>query len=199
MARRYDKRFRGLGRLDNAWIRRCLLVLLREAGGGRLPPMVIDAPAGTGRFTDRLRAAECAVVHLDLSVEMLAEARRKHGSGAYLVGDVLRPPLVAPPDAVVISFRFLQHFDAAGRVEALRGLARIARRAVVAYYPGWHYKMYLRRLRRRLGLPYRVIREHIPRNQVQAEVEAAGWRLLRLRRTLPLLSENVLLLLERAG
>ncbi len=198
MAARYDKRFRGLGRFNNAWIWRQLHGLLREAGDGALPPLVIDAPAGTGRFTDRLRAAGCEVLHLDRSVEMLQRARAKHGPGRYLLADALAPPLAPPDQAVAISFRFLQHFDRDGRVAALSGMRGLARRAVVAYYPGWHYKMALRRLRRRLGLPYHVIREHIPRRGIEEEVREAGWRLLRLRQTLPLLSENVLLLLERA-
>ncbi len=197
MAARYDKRFRGLGRLNNAWIWRNLAGLLRRAGGGALPPLVIDAPAGTGRFTDRLRAAGCEVLHLDRSAEMLRAARAKHGAGRYLLADALAPPLDPPGDAVAISFRFLQHFDRDGRIDALRGMRGLARRAVVAYYPGWHYKMALRRLRRRLHLPYHVIRERISRRQIEAEVSQAGWRLLRLRQTLPLLSENVLLLLER--
>jgi SAM-dependent methyltransferase len=198
MAARYDKRFRGVGRWNNAWIWRRLAGLLREAGGGALPRLVIDAPAGTGRFTERLRAAGCEVLHLDRSREMLDRARQKHGAGRYLVADALAPPVEAPDGAVVISFRFLQHFDHDGRVAALRGLRRLAPRAVVAYYPGWHYKMVLRRLRKRLGLPYHVIRERIPRRRIEEEVAAAGWRLVRMRQSLPLLSENVLLLLERA-
>ncbi len=197
MAARYDKRYRGLGRLNNAWIWRRLAALLREAGDGRMPPLVIDAPAGTGRFTERLRAAGCPVLHLDRSVEMLRRARQKHGPGRYLLADALAPPLAAPDGAVAICFRFLQHFDRDGRVAALRGMRGLARHAVVAYYPGWHYKMALRRLRRRLHLPYHVIRERISREQIEAEVGEAGWRLRRLRQTLPLFSENVLLLLER--
>ena len=60
---------------------------------------------------------------------------------------------------------------------------------------GWDWKNRLRRLRARLGLPVRKLREHIPAQRIQAEAEAAGWKLVRARQVFPILSENVLLIL----
>ena len=37
--------------------------------------------------------------------------------------------------------------------------------------------------------------EHIPAKRIQAEAEAAGWKLIRTRKVFPILSENVLLIL----
>ena len=81
------------------------------------------------------------------------------------------------------------------RVAALRAFREIASRAVVAYYPGWDWKNRFRRLRARLGLPVRKLREHIPPHQLEQEAQEAGWRLAARRQVFPVLSENVLLTL----
>lgn len=197
MAENYDRRFRGLGAGSDLLVWRQLRALLYEAGGGHWPRWVIDAPAGTGRFTSRLRSLGIRVIHLDRSPEMLAIARRKDPSTPALIADLRRPPFDTPPQSVVLCFRYLQHCPGEERVAALRGLRNCGQHAVVAYYPGWHYKVAMRRLRRRVGLPHNVIREYIPRRRIREELARAGWKLLRMRQTLPLFSENLLLLLER--
>ena len=197
-AEHYDRRFAGTKSWNNRWIWRAVARMLRKAGGGRWPAEVIDAPAGTGRFTAELRAAGVTPVHLDRSPAMLRRLRDKHGRGREVIGDLVRPPLAEQADGVVLCLRFLQHLNRAERIEALRGMTRLAPRAVVAYYPGWHYKNAIRHLRHRLGLPHRTLRERIRRAAILDEVREGGWRILELNQVLPLLSENVLLLLERA-
>ncbi len=197
VAHAYDRRYRGPIRRRNnerVWtvVRRCLI----EAGGGAAPPWVIDAPAGTGRFSDRLRVLGCRVLNLDRSATMLAQLRAKHGAGHEVVGDLLHPPCTPIEGVVVLNLRLMQHLDPAQRIAALRGLRQMAARAVVAYYPGWDWKNRFRRLRHRLRLPVRLVRESIPPARIRTEVEAAGWCLRSQHQVFPLLSENVLLVLE---
>lgn len=195
----YERRFRGRrGRWNNAWVWRAAAAELRRAAGGRWPVRVIDAPAGTGRFTAELRAAGVALLHLDLSPAMLRQLRRRHGPGREVVGDLRWAPLRPDPEAVALCLRLMQHLTRNERVAALTGLRRVAGRAVVAYYPGWHYKDFLRRLRHRLGLPHRTLRPRLDRAALAAEAQAAGWKLVRVRRVLPLFSEYVLLSLVAA-
>lgn len=197
VATTYDRRYRGpIRRLNNQRIWRAVQQQLIVAGGGAMPQWVVDVPAGTGRYTDKMRAAGSRVVSLDLSGQMLSVLRGKHGGGMEVVGDLHHSPLALPTETVLLSLRLMQHFTAAERVAALKSLRQIATHAVIAYYPGWDYKNRLRRLRHRVGLPARVVREFIPAAAIRAEAEAAGWNLLSLRRVFPVLSENVLLTLQ---
>lgn len=196
VARAYDRRYRGpIRRMNNRRVEAAVLEALRGAGGGQMPPLVLDVPAGTGRFSAAIREAGATVCHLDRSAEMLGVARAKHGAGWEVVGDLLRPPIRASDDACILSLRLMQHYDRSERVAALRAFREIASRAVVAYYPGWDWKNRFRRLRARLGLPVRKLREHIPPHQLQQEAQEAGWRLAARRQVFPVLSENVLLTL----
>jgi len=196
-AAKYDRRFRkGPRSWNNRWIWRAVSAELQRAAGGAWPARVIDAPAGTGRFTRELRRAGASVVHLDFSLPMLSELRRRHGAGCEVVGDLRRPPLRAVPGSVAMCLRLMQHLNAQERILALEGLRLLAPAAVVAYYPGWHLKSLGRRIRHQAGLPHRTLRESISRDAMTAEVEKAGWNLLRIRPVLPLLSENVLLVLQ---
>lgn len=181
--------------MNNRRVEKAVLAALREAGMGSFPATVLDVPAGTGRFTAAIRAAGAQVCSLDRSTEMLEVLRDKHGPGWELVADLHQPPFRPRPDSCVLSLRLMQHYRADERIAALRAFRRIAPQAVVAYYPGWDWKNRLRRLRARLGLPVRKLREHIPAQRIQAEAEAAGWKLVRARQVFPILSENVLLIL----
>jgi len=197
IAARYDRRYRGpIRRMNNQRIWRAVSAELLRANGGSVPSWVVDVPAGTGRFTEQIRSLGSKVVSLDLSRQMLQVLRLKQGVGMEVVGDLHRSPLQLPDETVLLSLRLMQHFDATDRVAALKSLRQIAARAVIAYYPGWDYKNRLRRIRHRVGLPARVVREYIPADAIRAEAEAAGWNLLSLRRVFPVLSENVLLTLQ---
>lgn len=191
----YERRFRGpIKSLNNRFVWRTLwkeLYFLREELGPEI--LVMDAPAGTGRFTQALRKKEIRVLHLDRSREMLKVLQGQHGEHLEVVGDLRSPPLQFANQGVVICFRLMQHLSRKERMEALRGLRLLAPFALVAYYPGWHYKDKVRRLRHRLGLPHRTLREKLSLAQIREEVEQAGWELKGWRRVMPLLSENVLL------
>ena len=194
VAQAYDRRYRGpIRRMNNRRVEAAVIEALRACCGGHAPAWVFDVPAGTGRFTSAIRAAGSQVCHLDASAEMLEVCRSKHGPGLEVVGDLLEPPLAQRPDACVLSLRLMQHYHRAERVAALRAFRRIANRAVVAYYPGWDWKNRFRRLRARLGLPVRKLREAISAAQLHEEAREAGWNLVRAQRVFPILSENVLL------
>ena len=59
---------------------------------------VLDAGCGPGRMSRYWREAGCAVTALDLSAEMLAQARRDRCADRYVEGDIESLPL---PDACV--------------------------------------------------------------------------------------------------
>lgn len=201
VAAQYDRRYRGpVRRMNNHRIWRAVQTELKRAAGGHFPQLVIDVPAGTGRYTDLLRRPGTQVLSLDLSPTMLHTLRHKHGPGWELVADLSRNPLNIPAEqsAVALCLRLMQHYNAEQRIAALNGIRQLAPAAVIAYYPGWDYKNRLRRLRHRLGLKPRLVREKISAAAIEQEVHQAGWNIRSMRRVFPLLSENVLLTLDRA-
>lgn len=196
-AAHYDRRFKGGRRAwNNRWIWRVVAAELRRLAGGAFPELVVDAPAGTGRFTRELEERGARVLNLDRSPIMLAALRERHAGARCVAGDLRRPPLRRDEEAVVLCLRLMQHLRREERIAALRGLRLLAPRALVAYYPGWHVKRAGRWMRYKTGLPYRSLREFLPRAALRAEAAEAGWNLRRVRPVLPLLSENVLLLLD---
>jgi SAM-dependent methyltransferase len=95
--------------------------------GVRAGDVVLDAGCGTGRALPVLRAAVGAtgtVVGVDLTAEMLAEARRRGRSG-LVRGDALHLPLRTGSCDAVLASGLVSHLaDPAG---GLRELARVAR------------------------------------------------------------------------
>ncbi|MFQ5749829.1 MAG: hypothetical protein ACE5H3_10295, partial [Planctomycetota bacterium] len=151
-----------------------------------------------GRFTARLRAQGTRPLHLDQSVAMLKALRSRFGAGWEVAGDLRHPPLVFDPHAVLLCLRLFQHLGSRERAEILAGFRQLTPRALIAWYPGWHFKVAGRRLRHALGLPHPALREWLTPADIRAEAREAGWRTLRIRPVLPGLSENVLVSLEAA-
>ncbi|KAA9000582.1 malonyl-ACP O-methyltransferase BioC [Affinibrenneria salicis] len=92
-AARYD-RFAELQRISGE-----RLMALSADHPGR---QVLDAGCGTGYFSRRWRQQGREVTALDLSAEMLAQARQQQAATHYLSGDIEHLPL--PDGAVDISF-----------------------------------------------------------------------------------------------
>lgn len=104
------------------------------------PLRVLDVGTGDGevfrRVTNRLarQGSSVLAVGLDAHPEILAAARRRGGTGdvvSLVRGDGLGLPFADSTFDVVVSTLTLHHFDAARAVEAVREMARVARRRVL--------------------------------------------------------------------
>ena len=90
---------------------------------------VLDAGCGTGAFSRRWCEAGCRVTALDLSEEMLAQARLNEAAQAYICGDIEALPL---PDASVDLVRNIHAVQWCSDLSlGLRELLRVTR-------PGGH-------------------------------------------------------------
>lgn len=169
---------------------------------------VLDAPCGAGRLRAELEAAGLAWVGLDASAAMLATASGApaRGSGAspaadggpgavrraaVVRGDVLALPFRDGTFEAAVACRFLHHLREPDDVAlALRELARVARRAVVASF--WDAAT-LPALRRRLGLAPDegpAGRVAHPRALLREAARAAGARRVAFHAAFPLLSQQ---------
>lgn len=162
---------------------------------------VLDLPCGYGRLTGLWRERAGAVFAADRSPAMArrAAAREWGGSGAgapvhLCVADIRAVPFAAAAFDGVVVLRLLQHLaEPDVRLSALEEVARVAGRwALVSVYTGAPFHRLLRRLQ---GRP----RKSVPRERLEAEVEAAGFRIVARRRPLPGLHAQALWMLEPGG
>lgn len=123
MARDYDA-----VRADDAVDRTFWLPALVEVGALGPGDRIVDIGAGTGRFA-RLLAETARVVAVDRSREMIAEARERRTAN-FVRGDAHALPFRR--DAFDVAILVMVLHQLADYRRALREVARVSRRAVVA-------------------------------------------------------------------
>jgi hypothetical protein len=189
----------GRKKVNNRSIWRASQAALKRCGSGKMPAVVIDAPAGTGRFTSELQQEGCRIINLDLSREMLGILQRNHGDGWEVIGDLNQPPLERVPDSAVLCLRLMQHLRSEERVEALRGLRKSSDWAVVSFYPARHLKHLSRRIRKALGLFKRNLHPTYSNQQIRSEAVQAGWEVVDLKSIAWRFSDNIMVTLRNPG
>ncbi len=189
---RYDKRFSGLrGRLNN----RIVLKTIRKAyGRTKSGACVLDVPCGTGRLQGVLGELSSAVsVQADVSMEMLSAARKKQeengGANRFVQCDLTRLPFKDKSFQAAFNVRFMQHLKPRERVVALKELGRVCEKLVVCYYHRYTFKTLSRFIRSKLRL-YGEVPVKASRADLKREADAAGLKVQRVRRVVPLFSDN---------
>ncbi len=169
------------------------------AGGVRT---MLDIPTGTGRFTPGLLARGVAVTGADISREMMVEARGRlaaPGVAAFVQCDAEALPF---PDAsfdCAMSIRFFMHLTPRVRVSVLRELARVSRRWVLVDYRHRHApRNVLKRWAHALRLRSSPAPPRVSRDEMHAELAAAGLRAARVFVVTPVLSDKWFVLCEPA-
>lgn len=96
---------------------------------------VLDCPVGTGRFLSLYRERGLTVIAMDISPDMLAEARKKwDGRDDQIVfetGDIRQTGLLDKSVDVALAVRLFNWFEPIDVVHALRELQRIARVRII--------------------------------------------------------------------
>ncbi len=197
-------------RINNYFVYRTILRAIRDC---RAESSVLMAPCGYGWFFDRFRRDGIEVVGMDLEPKAVAWARAAVSPPmAVFQGDVLAMPFADGQFNLVVSNRFLLHFEEAFRVRALRELARVARQYVLVHYDAWSLHVFIRRLRgfRKEALKAEELRGWqkqkridrrllYDREKMAREGAAAGLAVKRLYRVFPLISDRVYCLYEKAA
>lgn len=89
--------------------------------------VVLDAPCGHGRITNRLAARGFRVTGVDASSLFLDEARVAGTSATYVLGDLRDLPVDGPFDAVISWFTSFGYFDDEGNRQVLSEYRRVLR------------------------------------------------------------------------
>jgi 2-polyprenyl-3-methyl-5-hydroxy-6-metoxy-1,4-benzoquinol methylase len=200
VARQYDRvRFSSpIGRLFDILEQRALSAALTWVRRQIPQPSVLDVPCGTGRITRLWLQHGLVVTAGDVSPAMLRVAQEKCAQFGNRVRFQLMDLDQPLPDEraydVVSCIRLLHHLDAADRATVLRHLARAARYYVIVNLPlSTRYYRWRRRLKR-------ILKQGVSRcsatwSEIRNESHQAGLRIVRARMMLPLLSENLILVL----
>lgn len=154
---------------------------------------VLDLPCGHGRFAEFLRLHTRRLIQGDLSAEMLAARREPAAWTAQ--ASLLALPFRRDSVDLAFCFRVLHHFpEPELRARALAELGRVSRRFVLTSYYDAHSLPVLRdRLR---GKAHRLT--PCSHAEFERDAAAAGLRVLRRRYRARWLSQQVIVLLERA-
>jgi len=200
-AEQYDqKRFSTLsGKLFQWAEQRVLERILGEVPRGSL---VMDAPCGTGRLLPLYLSKGLRLVGSDISAEMINVARRrterwKDGRN-FLRMDFVQIPLSDNSVDAVFSIRFLPHFPPSERIRMLREFRRVSRGQVIislSVSNGW---MRVRRMIKAMLGHDKPVRNPATLTEICHELNTAGLKQIKWFWTFPILSEQIILICEKA-
>jgi SAM-dependent methyltransferase len=135
VAQEYARRFSS--ELDHKPLDRELLG--RFASSVRGQGLVYDLGCGPGQTTAFLHDLDVDVRGLDLSVELILEARKRHPTIAFEQGDMLALPVADSSLAGAVAFYAIVHLSASGLRRALQEMNRVLQpggRLLLAFHIG---------------------------------------------------------------
>jgi ubiquinone/menaquinone biosynthesis C-methylase UbiE len=164
---------------------------------------VLDVPCGTGRISEMLLKRGYTVTCGDISPAMLAAAQKRLSSYRsdqvrYVASDVYALEFPDGAFDCVTSIRLFQHLTSEERGQALRELARVSKRYVIAgvVFTSTYYAL-VRKLRLALGAY--APRHTASEQDIRREVAHAGLRVVARHFPQPGYSGGLILLLEKTG
>jgi ubiquinone/menaquinone biosynthesis C-methylase UbiE len=199
-AEQYDqKRFSTIsGKLFQWAERKVLDRIVEQVSPGSL---VMDAPCGTGRLLPLYLAKGYRILGVDISGEMMTVARRRAApwsrNASFSRMDFVQIPLRDGSVDAVFSIRFLPHFPPEERIRILREFRRVTRkRVVISLSLSNPWMRFRRRLKEWLGHD-KPVRNPVTHDGMRAELQAAGLREVARYWTVPIVSEQVILVCEK--
>jgi SAM-dependent methyltransferase len=135
---------------------------------------IYDLGCGPGQTTAFLQECGADVCGIDLSPELIAEARRRHPGASFEVGDILDLPLGDEVAAGIVAFYAIVHFSAGQLRQALAEMGRVLRpggRLLLAFHIGREAVHVEEFLGRAMSLDFEFFEPAI----IREELSAAGF------------------------
>lgn len=163
--------------------------------------LVLDIPCGTGLLGPTFRRLDAHVFGGDVSVEMIKLARPDYDPKrtiGFARQDLTRLPLSDGCAVGIVTLGLFHRLPKEVRAKAILEMARVTRRwMIVSFTEDNFFHMVKRGILRRLyrgyagaPCPWRLC-------ELISEVEAAGFKVVKQRATVPILSSEVVCLFER--
>ena len=184
-------------RFDNlkgrVYRRREEAIIERALSGLRAGGAVLDAPCGTGRLMSLLRRRGLRPTGCDISIAMMAVARRQLAAVPLVASDIQHLPYPRKSFDAAICIGLLMHLDGEARIGALRQLASVARERVIVQYGCLNG---LNRVKARLtGRAIGNVRFPVSPAEMRTDFERSGLTERARYRVLPGLSSSVVVVL----
>ena len=195
----YDRRrFTGFkGQWTDAREKHCLQKMLSRVPAGS---MVLDIPCGTGRMTELLADLGMTVTAADISDSMMNHAKarsaRTHSQVRFVKADIENLEFSDASFEAIATIRLLHHMPSSVRARVLSELHRVSRKWVAVTFGN---KYTLQSIRRDVIAKFTGEHRYSISPQVfRREAENAGFRVVEYIPLLPIISESVFVLLEKA-
>jgi SAM-dependent methyltransferase len=120
----------GPGRGSDKWDRENRAVFSAFTTDGLSGP-VLDIPCGTGRFLKMYETLEINAICMDVSNDMMCQARVKDPKADIREGDIMKIPLSDNTVNTSVCVRLLNFLETHEMVHALSELARVSKEAIV--------------------------------------------------------------------
>ncbi len=193
-----EKRFRSLkGRLTDQLEKARVLRALERAN---VSGPILDIPCGTGRMTELLLARGLEVTAADISEAMMRHAKAKtaqYGSKVRFVKADIEDLSQFPDEAfeLILTLRLLHHIPPRLHMKVLDQLHRKTRRWVIMTFSNKYTFQNMQRNLRSLitGFP----RYSISPALFRKETSDVGFRIVEYLPLVPVVSESVIVLLEK--
>ena len=162
--------------------------------------VVLDAPCGTGRITEVLLRQNFDVTGGDISPAMIDVAKKKCESISddfkTIILDLDKPDMPELSYDLVSCIRLFHHLESSKRKSILCNIAKLSRRYVLinVSYSSPYYR-FRRRVKKFLGQG--VSKTSSTYAEIEDEINAANLAIVKWYRVLPLVSEDMVLLLEK--
>ncbi|MDP6962895.1 MAG: class I SAM-dependent methyltransferase [Planctomycetota bacterium] len=180
VAQQYDQRWSGsMGakrdRRKSRAIHRAYKILDAHHQGCEIKS-IFDIPCGTGRFSNLLDQFGCTTLGVDLSQQMIDQAKIKHPQKQYQVADMQSLPFSDNQFDIGMCIRMLHLVHKPKlRVHYLRELNRVCRLGAIIDYRHSHtVRIMSRKIRFRLGLFDENPQLPSPK-QIQLELQQSGF------------------------
>lgn len=202
MAEAYrHERFR---RLDQRIVSSAELRLVRKMLGRHAPmsPAVLDVPCGAGRLWPAFEAVAASSVGVDILPGMIAGLRATSPGARALAASANLLPFGDDTFDVVVCMRHFHHAWTWGvRHEFLSELARVTRRHVLVslYTPCLAHTLEKSLLGRVKKREKKTTLRFTRRPEIEAAAGDAGLRVVAVRRPLPLVHAQTMVMMEKAG
>jgi len=160
---------------------------------------VLDLPCGTGRMTEMLLEKGFQVTAADISEEMMKHARQKTSrfgdQVSFEICDVENLKFPENRFELILTMRLIHHIPPDLHNRILTQLWKTTAKWVIISFSN---KYSLQNIRRNIiSLFTKFPRYSISVSRFKKEARAAGFKICKLNRLLPMISESVIVLLEK--
>jgi ubiquinone/menaquinone biosynthesis C-methylase UbiE len=114
---------------DEKWLKELYAVekILKALGGGR----VLDIPCGTGRFFEIYKKLGMDFLGMDVSEDMMLQARAKYPEANVMFGDIAHIPLADNAVDHSVCVRLLEKMPEAEMAAVIKELARVSSKRII--------------------------------------------------------------------